>query len=249
MARTLIRPDGTQGLPARGSSPRTTRPLASRSSFLADLATCQRSLFLAADDVLDDAGEFADAVDVVRAAAAVPDFVAWLVMHGPPPLARSAAVMRADPAEWRALVRERLRSDGLPVDAPTAFVISAVLQPYAEAAAAGRIRRSTPVHEPGMLSSRCPVCSGLPVVGVLCEEGQGAKRMLVLLPLPERVELPPRGLSELRRGRIRRAAGLHRRYLSARQNRGVRRLQAVPEDRSISRAMASLFPLSTMSPA
>ena len=148
-------------------------------SFFADLTAYQRSLFMAAADGLEDAGEFLEAVDVDRAAAAVPDFVAWLATHGPPPLARSAVVMHAEPEEWSALVREHLRIDGLPVDAPTAFVIGAVLQPYAEAAAAGCIRGSTPVHETGILSSRCPVCSGLPVVGVLCEEGQGARRMLV----------------------------------------------------------------------
>ena len=148
-------------------------------SFFADLAGYQRSLFLAATDLLDDAGEFAAAVDVVSAAAAVPDFVAWLATHGPPPLARSAVGMHADPSEWSALVRECLRSDGLPVDAPTAFVIGAVLQPYAEAAAAASAANSAPGHQTGMLSSRCLVCSGLPVVGVLCEEGQGARRMLV----------------------------------------------------------------------
>jgi FdhE protein len=147
-------------------------------SFLADLAGYQRALFLAAADPLEDS-RFPEAVDVASAAAAAPEFVTWLLMHGPPQLARSAGVMHADPADWCALVREHLRSDGLNVDAPTAFVIGAVVQPYAEAAAAGLIRRSTPVHETGMLSSRCPVCSGLPVVGVLSEEGQGAKRMLV----------------------------------------------------------------------
>jgi FdhE protein len=148
-------------------------------SFFAELTAYQRSLFLAAADVLQDAGEFPEAVDVVDAAAAVPDFVAWLASHGPPPLARSAMGMHAAPAEWTALVRECLRSDSLPVDAPTAFVIAAVLQPYAEAAAAARAGNAAPEPQSGILSSRCPVCSGLPVVGVLCEEGQGARRMLV----------------------------------------------------------------------
>jgi FdhE protein len=147
-------------------------------SFLADLAAYQRRLFLAAD-VVEDARAFPDAVDVVGAAAAVPDFVAWLSAHGPPPLARSAAGMLADAADWSALVRECLRSDELPLDAPTAFVIAAVLQPYAAAAAAARVGTSAPGRDTGMLSSRCPVCSGLPVVGVLCEEGQGARRVLV----------------------------------------------------------------------
>jgi FdhE protein len=147
-------------------------------SFFADLAAYQRSLFLAAE-VLDEAIEFPKAVDAARAAAAVPDFVAWLATHGPPPLARSAAVTQRDPAGWSALIRERVRSDRLPVDPPTAFVIDAVLQPYAEAAADACVRHSPAAHETGVLSSRCPICSGLPVVGVLREEGQGARRMLV----------------------------------------------------------------------
>ena len=169
---------GTRGLPARASSPRISASAREPLSFLADLTTYQRSLFLAAPE-LDDTGEFADAVDVVRAAAAAPGFVAWLATHAPPTLVRAVARIHAEPPEWQALVRERLRSDALLVDEQTAFVIDAVLQPYAELAASGRARGPTPADETGMLSSRCPVCAGLPVVGVLREEGQGAKRMLV----------------------------------------------------------------------
>jgi FdhE protein len=148
-------------------------------TFLVELSAYQRSLFLAAGADLDDAGAFPDSVDVDRVAAAVPEFVVWLAAHGPAPLARAAAVIRSDSAEWRALVRERLRIDRLLVEPAKAFVIDAVLQPFAEAAAAGRPRTSTAADDRGMLSSRCPVCSGLPVVGVLQEESQGAKRMLV----------------------------------------------------------------------
>jgi FdhE protein len=148
-------------------------------SFLVELSAYQRALFLGAAIHGDDPGAFTDSVDVAAVAAAVPDFVVWLATHGPAPLARAAAVIRSDSAHWHALVRERLRIDGLPVEPATAFVIDAVLQPFAEAAAAGRPRTSTAVDDRGMLSSRCPVCSALPVVGVLHEESQGAKRMLI----------------------------------------------------------------------
>jgi FdhE protein len=147
-------------------------------TFLAELSAYQLSLFLAINDTAESNG-FRDAVDLDAAAAAVPGFIAWLAATAPTPLARSARAMRADQTEWRGLIRDSLSMDDLVVDEPTAFVIDAVAQPFAEAAAAGRLQAST--HSTGntTFSSRCPICAGLPLVGVLREEGQGARRALV----------------------------------------------------------------------
>ena len=59
------------------------------------------------------------------------------------------------------------------------FVVEAVLQPYAEAAATGRRERADRPLTSGPLSPRCPVCSGQPCLGILREEGQGARRMML----------------------------------------------------------------------
>jgi FdhE protein len=70
--------------------------------------------------------------------------------------------------------------DDRSVAGPTAFVTEAVLQPFAEAAAIDRRehigRSSTPSDR---LASRCPVCAGPPCLGILREEGQGARRTLL----------------------------------------------------------------------
>jgi FdhE protein len=152
-------------------------------TFFAELATYQRSLFLAARDV-PVTGQFRDDVDVDGASAAVPGFLAWLARAAPAPLARSAGAIRADSLEWRGLMREGLMLDEAGLEAgrddTRAFVMAAVLQPFAEAAAiARRGELVSPSVGPGAFTSRCPICSGLPSVGVLREEGQGAKRMLV----------------------------------------------------------------------
>jgi FdhE protein len=122
---------------------------------------------------------------------AVRDLVSWLSVVAPPRLREAAHAMRDVTAgEWR----ERLDSyRSSPSDVAdrfsetTVFVLEAVLQPLAErlasarqelaAASAGRIAVSLPARASG--GPRCPVCGGSPVVGVLREEGHGARRALV----------------------------------------------------------------------
>jgi FdhE protein len=63
-------------------------------------------------------------------------------------------------------------------EAVQAFVVDAVLQPFAEAVARERDLGSQPLGF-GLLRPRCPNCSRLPCLGILREEGQGAKRSLL----------------------------------------------------------------------
>jgi FdhE protein len=134
------------------------------------------------------AADFAGAVDVAAASAAVPDFLVWLERNAPESLALLAGSLR-EVTGWHGLIRECLER-GDPGDAsegeqksfsePAAFVTEAVLQPFAEAAAIDRredIGRA-PITS-GRLSSRCPVCSAPPCLGILREEGQGARRTLL----------------------------------------------------------------------
>jgi formate dehydrogenase accessory protein FdhE len=66
------------------------------------------------------------------------------------------------------------------------FALEAVLQPIAERLAAARqdelvrgVRLQPDRGSGGATHPRCPVCGGAPVVGVLREEGHGARRRLV----------------------------------------------------------------------
>jgi formate dehydrogenase maturation protein FdhE len=157
-------------------------------TFYANLAEYQRALFLTARSVRG-AADFAGAVDVAAASAAVPDFLVWLERNAPGPLALMAGRLRDEGAGWHGLMREYLERED-PVDAsegeersvaePGAFVTEAVLQPFAEATAIDRREHIGPSpNTSGRLASRCPVCSRPPCLGILREEGQGARRTLL----------------------------------------------------------------------
>ena len=120
-----------------------------------------------------------------------------------------ADMRRFDQSEWRHLVHSYFtrEDDGGNGDETIVFVLEAVLQPFAEQLAIGS-RLSSPESRIASISARgappplapaprledslaaapagaakrpisCPICGALPVVGVLREEGQGAKRTLV----------------------------------------------------------------------
>jgi FdhE protein len=155
-------------------------------TFYAALAEYQRSLFHTAGH-LPAASDFAGALDVAAASAAVPGFLAWLEHAAPGPLAIAAGTMRTEQSDWSTVMRQCLMWGDLeparpdaPLAAARAFVMDAVLQPYAEAVAiARREALGLQPDQSGRLPSRCPVCSGLPCLGILRPEGQGAKRMLL----------------------------------------------------------------------
>lgn len=157
-------------------------------TFYAGLAEYQRALFLTASSARG-AADFASAVDVAAASAAVPDFLVWLERNAPEPLSVMARGLHDEETGWQALMREYLdREDpgeasdvnDRAVVESRAFVTEAVLQPFAETAAIDRrehLGRSSDMAS--RLASRCPVCSGPPCLGILREEGQGARRTLL----------------------------------------------------------------------
>lgn len=59
------------------------------------------------------------------------------------------------------------------------FVVEALLQPFAERRAQADRETELTAKEYAKSTGRCPVCGDLPVVGVLREEGHGARRSLV----------------------------------------------------------------------
>lgn len=150
-------------------------------TFFAVLLEYQRSLFLRAA-AGRAAADFVDAVDMNAAAAAVPEFLAWLERTAPPALALAAGGLRDQGAGWGRLMRESLQrqepEDVPECDAAKAFVVEAVLQPFAEAAARQQ-DLGRPSHPSAPRAPRCPTCSDRPCLGILREEGQGAKRTLL----------------------------------------------------------------------
>jgi FdhE protein len=149
-------------------------------TFYARLAERQRALLLASPGagVRQGNGRVVDRLDPDLVLAAAPGFLEWLAMAAPAPLAAFARATIADSARWRRLLDARLTGEAEDVADEEAFVIEALLQPFAERAASG----SRLLNVPGAhtsASAQCPACAGLPVVGVLREEGHGARRRLV----------------------------------------------------------------------
>lgn len=159
---------------------------ASMLSFYAELAGYQRALQSSARKPDPQSGQpFTAFVDVDTALGAVTPFLAWLGGHAPPALAQAASeVVSLETDTWRDMIARRLAHVAL--DEPLGFIVDAVLQPFAEAAAVGRRRwpegleRSAPDESAAFRGMACcPVCGGPPVVAALKEEGQGAKRVLL----------------------------------------------------------------------
>jgi FdhE protein len=136
--------------------------------FYARLAEYQGALGAAPDTA---------ATDEDRVLAVVPAFLSWLVEEAPAALSAAATTMRALGAgKWRAQLEARRPGAGEGSDDPAAFVLEALWQPLAQRAAAAR---SSEAPERALGGRRCPACEGLPVVGALREEAQGARRSLI----------------------------------------------------------------------
>jgi FdhE protein len=136
--------------------------------FYAALAEYQKTLA----DPAPSAGPPVDAI-----LDAIADFLRWLERAAPPRLSESAAALGdLDRAAWRAALDRVLESpeDGRDPDPAVAFVLEALIQPFAEQLA--EPRRGEP--PPDVSPARCRACGELPLVGVLREEGHGARRTL-----------------------------------------------------------------------
>jgi FdhE protein len=116
---------------------------------------------------------------------AVPGFLSWLPRVAPSRLAEAAADMgRIDRARWRRFLQSYApggNHDLDEADEMIRFVLEALLQPFAEATALARVAAMRQPFEAatGDAPSRCQFCDALPAVGLLREEGQGARRTLL----------------------------------------------------------------------
>jgi FdhE protein len=143
-------------------------------TFYAKLAEYQRSLIDSSPSMT---------VDREWLASVIPAFLGWLEREAPPPLATSAVnLRRIGAAQWRAWLdstftqaQEESASDGR----VASFVAEAMLQPFLERAAAASDRRNGESSGQPQREGTCPACGDLPVVGVLREEGHGARRALL----------------------------------------------------------------------
>ena len=121
---------------------------------------------------------FRDALDLPRLLPSFPALLSLVARVGPPALAAAAEDLAREHAEyWGDLFSTYWHTEGHVVEgAPETYLFfaRATLQPYAEHLISTRdlaLPRFGPPH--------CPICSGKPQVGVLREEGHGAKRSLV----------------------------------------------------------------------
>ncbi len=174
---------------ARARTLAALRPAAAEAlAFYAAVAEYQKSLVSADPEEPRIQGSevrsrpLADTLDLGAVLAAIPSFLAWLPRVAPARLAESAADLRRfERDQWLHLVHSYLAGDGRDLygdDHALRFVLEAVLQPFVEQAAIAEAARRRP--QPNASGqARCPFCKALPIVGVLREEGHGAKRTLV----------------------------------------------------------------------
>lgn len=162
-------------------------------TFYAALAEYQKSLAVRWSTAIDaqrSARLFPECVDVDLVLEAVPQVLPWLQRTAPAGVVDAIADLRLhDAPAWRTLLEEYLSRRGSlpggsfaragdiePARAPKVFVLEMLLQPLVEQLAARRPRARPDV---GGGPNRCPFCDFLPVVGVLREEAEGARRNLV----------------------------------------------------------------------
>jgi formate dehydrogenase accessory protein FdhE len=166
------------------------RPAAAEAlTFYAAVVEYQRSLVRSSKPRgAEPARLMIDALELDAVLDAIPSFLAWLTRRAPARLTESAIRLTTfERDQWLHLIHSYLADEGGDLGEhhhALTFVVEAVLQPFAEQAALAEIgepaepRRHLPQTN-ACCPIRCPFCNALPVVGVLREEGHGAKRSLV----------------------------------------------------------------------
>ncbi len=152
-------------------------------TFYAVVAGFQRALF---EELKSTSGNgsvlnnraFHDSLEVGPLLPRFPRLLRLVERAGTPVLAEAAEELEEEGREyWGDLLSEFWRAETHVVDAAPEthlFFVRAVLQPYAELLAS-----RSEAELPRFGESVCPICTGKPQVGVLREEGHGAKRSLV----------------------------------------------------------------------
>jgi len=107
-----------------------------------------------------------------------PRFLSQVAAVAPPPLAAFGGDLAEKPAgEMQRLLAAYWEKGGLfepALDEPATFCARAFLQPYAESLA-----DSIELPPPSISRGSCPLCDGLPQLGILRPEGDGARRSLL----------------------------------------------------------------------
>jgi FdhE protein len=153
--------------------PASAEPL----TFYANLVELQQRVLDEHPRAVRPSSGFAESLDPEAAADAVPALLTGLLPIAPPPVVAAAtAMLRAGHAEWRHAVHTCWGGtrDG---DTVRSFLAEALLQPFAEAVAAGVIAPAR--GGDGDLARACPACGDRPVVAVLRDAAHGARRSLV----------------------------------------------------------------------
>jgi formate dehydrogenase accessory protein FdhE len=152
--------------------------------FYADLATHQQTWLTSGPDARKRAASpatFMETLDLVAVTDRMPDLLAWLEAWAPAGIARTAGSLRHEPAHhWATLVDAYLTApahDVRDLDDERAFLVEALLQPFAEAIA--RDERWHVADGSAAPASTCGTCGGRPVVATLRERAHGASRALV----------------------------------------------------------------------
>jgi formate dehydrogenase maturation protein FdhE len=125
-------------------------------------------------------------------ADALAHFAHAIAHAAPTQLSASLAALDLARPIWRERINAYWQSGGRTPGGPdpvSEFLVEAIVQPFAEMnrlARLGSTEGARASSEPAAVrddvneaESNCPVCNGLPVVGVLREEGHGARRSLV----------------------------------------------------------------------
>ena len=163
---------------------RRATELATRYSFAAEalrfyerIAGFQRSLYASLE--ARPPGSLTTGLDPALLLPHFAKFLACIEEAAPPPLAQSAAELRAESEiRWRAVLEEfwrDSRQDAATLPPAEALLAWTFLQPYAEHLA----DHAAPPEVQEAPPSLCPLCASRPQVGVLRPQGDGAKRSLI----------------------------------------------------------------------
>ena len=158
------------------------RRLAEERPFVAEPLTFYAALAALQERLFDDNRSERPGRQLARL---VPQFVSDVRQLGPSDLAMGLDSIGPD-EPWGEFIETYWKSGGQEpgrVNDVRLFVIEAVLQPFAEVAAfEARTNPVQPSAATGQTRSKrpaCPICGGVPLLSVLREEGQGARRSLL----------------------------------------------------------------------
>lgn len=157
----------------------TKHPFAAEAlRFYERLAGFQKSLY-ASLEAGSGKGSLRNDLELAILLPYFPSFLSLIESIAPPPLMQSAAELKAgQEMRWRQVLEEFWRDGGQDTEtlpATEALLAWAFLQPYAEHLA----DHTEPAAPQETTPSLCPLCSSQPHVGVLRQQGDGAKRSLI----------------------------------------------------------------------